>query len=193
MNMLRILSGRKGFHNFTALESLDIAVPATPFMFVEYEDDDIFWKSLSQSLRILNFESGPRMKNGLPKGIRCLMSLQTLQIESGDSVKTIPEWIDCLSSLQYLSIHNCPELKSLPEEMKKLDSLKSLEINFFPELEERCRKPDGVDWPKINTSPTFRLMIQKFTDALNSSLGPCLLDELIYKAFDRKYSLHLSN
>ncbi|XP_056698861.1 putative disease resistance protein RGA4 isoform X1 [Spinacia oleracea] len=109
------------------------------------------WKSLHQSLRNLQFSYTDMMN--LPKGIQYLTSLQSLSLGSCWNVTNLPEWISCLSSLQSLSIEKCSAIKSLPDSMRNLASLQQLVIKSCTELEERCKEPNGEDWPKIQHIP----------------------------------------
>lgn len=117
----------------------------------EEEDDDhddgMAWKSL-QSLSYLKLWDFPKLIN-LPKGIQYLTALQTLKIIDFYNLIALPEWLSCLTYLLSLSIWSFHKLKSLPEEMLHLNSLTRLEIQRCFGLTERCRGPNGEDWPKI--------------------------------------------
>ncbi|KAL2945249.1 putative disease resistance protein RGA1 [Bienertia sinuspersici] len=144
----------------------------------EEEENGLPWKSL-QSLSSLELCDLPKMVN-LPKGLQYLTSLQSLSIEwcqgleePGECLgfltslkslqftnclfmKALPECIGFLTSLQYLRLESY-KLKSLPESMRRLTSLTTLDIFGSNELKERCRQPDGEDWPKICHIPKLNL------------------------------------
>ncbi|KNA15476.1 hypothetical protein SOVF_098040 [Spinacia oleracea] len=150
---LRRLSGEGGgLELLTSLESLDLD-SNNQLSFCEdgVNDNDMPWKSLHQSLRNLQFSYTDMMN--LPKGIQYLTSLQSLSLGSCWNVTNLPEWISCLSSLQSLSIEKCSAIKSLPDSMRNLASLQQLVIKSCTELEERCKEPNGEDWPKIQHIP----------------------------------------
>ncbi|KAK9666469.1 hypothetical protein RND81_14G186900 [Saponaria officinalis] len=85
----------------------------------------------------------------LPQGFQHLTSLTTLHISSCD-LESLPEWLPSLTSLSFLWLMNCNELKSLPEAIRHMPSLKQLEVWNCKHLTDRCREPDGEDWPKIS-------------------------------------------
>ncbi|KAG4977427.1 hypothetical protein JHK86_036901 [Glycine max] len=76
-------------------------------------------------------------------------SLVTLWIrECGDLKRLDYKGLRHLSSLKTLILNNCPRLQCLPEEgLPK--SISYLGIWGCPLLKQRCREPEGEDWPKI--------------------------------------------
>ncbi|KAL2936600.1 putative disease resistance protein RGA3 [Bienertia sinuspersici] len=108
------------------------------------------------SLRFLNIERCDKLEE-LGKCIGFLTSLQSLMIISCRNLKALPESLHFLTSLQLLHIRNCLKLKSLPEAMRHLTFLTTLKI-YKPcdELKERCRQPDGEDWPRYATSLIYK-------------------------------------
>ncbi|KAK9690447.1 hypothetical protein RND81_09G128200 [Saponaria officinalis] len=105
------------------------------------------WKSL-HFLSSLTLNSLPLLN--MPKEFQYLTSLQSLSIIDCDYLKALPEWLNCLTSLQKLSIGGCYKLKLLPEAINHMHFLKTLDLVWAgKDLRERCRKPNGEDWPKI--------------------------------------------
>ncbi|KAG4971022.1 hypothetical protein JHK85_037443 [Glycine max] len=76
-------------------------------------------------------------------------SLVTLMIrECGDLKRLDYKGLCHLSSLETLILYDCPRLQCLPEEgLPK--SISTLHIDNCPLLQQRCREPEGEDWPKI--------------------------------------------
>nr|AFK13849.1 CC-NBS-LRR type resistance protein [Beta vulgaris subsp. vulgaris] len=147
---------------------------------LDMEDEEVEgmpWKYL-QSLSSLKLERLPKMKK-LPKGLQYLTSLQSLEIQGCYNLEELGECIGFLTSLQFLRIIGCNKLKalpvcigfltsmqyleissrqleSLPESMRHLTSLTTLDIyTANDQLRERCRQPDGEDWPKICHIPNL--------------------------------------
>ncbi|KAL2920511.1 putative disease resistance protein RGA3, partial [Bienertia sinuspersici] len=144
MNRRRLL-GEKGFQYFTALEDLTLSY---------IEEDNLEHCSFPQNLVSLRFNHVYKMES-LPKGIQHSTALQHLSIVFCGKFKLLPEWISCLSSLKSLLIGHCRALKSLPQAMHQLTSLQRLYINHCPQLKERCKEPDGEDYPKIKHIPNI--------------------------------------
>ncbi|KAL9238566.1 hypothetical protein vseg_012967 [Gypsophila vaccaria] len=116
------------------------------------------WKSL-RSLSRLRLYLLPKLLN-LPKEFQYLTSLESLDINSCENLESLPNWLDCLTSLKKLSVQKCKRMKSLPEAIGHMRSLKSLFlINNDENLMERCRKPDGEDWPKICHIPFLYIRV----------------------------------
>uniref|UniRef100_A0A7N2N6D1 Uncharacterized protein n=1 Tax=Quercus lobata TaxID=97700 RepID=A0A7N2N6D1_QUELO len=86
------------------------------------------------------------------KGLRNLVSLQKLTIESCNGLVSLP-WIGSLTSLQILQIDKCPNLTLLPQEIGNLTSLEMLIISYCPFLGQRCKRKIGEDWPIIAHVP----------------------------------------
>ncbi|KAK2631126.1 hypothetical protein EUGRSUZ_L03363 [Eucalyptus grandis] len=73
----------------------------------------------------------------LPKGIRDVMTLRSLEI-SGCGLRSLPEWIGNFSLLEKLVLIDCRGLKRLPSEIRNLTHLKELIIIYCPNLEKSC-------------------------------------------------------
>ncbi|GAB4832585.1 hypothetical protein Ancab_040280 [Ancistrocladus abbreviatus] len=85
-----------------------------------------------------------------------LSSLRELFIISWDNLQLLGGiGLEHLTGLESLRIWHCrEELECLPEGIHSLLNLKRLEIKFCsPTLEERCRGPNGQDWPLIRHIP----------------------------------------
>ncbi|CAO2815490.1 unnamed protein product [Amaranthus hypochondriacus] len=91
------------------------------------------WRFLSHSLHHLTLSSLPKLEK-LPKGMRHLTSLKSLSIQMCSRLKTVSEEICHLTSLQYLELSRNSD-----------------------ELEKRCKRPSGVEWPKINHIPRVQI------------------------------------
>ncbi|KHN46313.1 Putative disease resistance RPP13-like protein 1 [Glycine soja] len=76
-------------------------------------------------------------------------SLVTLGIyKCGDLKRLDYKGLCHLSSLKTLVLYDCPRLQCLPEESLP-KSISTLKIHNCPLLKQRCREPEGEDWPKI--------------------------------------------
>ncbi|KAH9716308.1 hypothetical protein KPL71_021418 [Citrus sinensis] len=64
-------------------------------------------------------------------------------------------FIDIMPRLSSLRIDVCPELKALPDHIHQTTTLKELKIFECELLEERYRKGEGQDWPKISHIPNI--------------------------------------
>ena len=126
-------------------------MPAFPYLKERLELSGCSWKVLEQTMKmkmgaattstyftlsqlqklqldqISNFDSLPE------EGLRSLISLKELYIQSCDGLVSLP-WIGILTSLQTLKIMRCPNLTSLPQEIRNLTSLKELYISGSPNL-----------------------------------------------------------
>uniref|UniRef100_A0A803M5M3 PPIase cyclophilin-type domain-containing protein n=1 Tax=Chenopodium quinoa TaxID=63459 RepID=A0A803M5M3_CHEQI len=141
-----------GMEHLTNLKSLELSTMNLK---------DISWKSLHS---LSSFEIIFCLEEVmLPKGIQYLTSLQSLILDSCTNLEDLGEWITSLKFLQLLQIKDCKKLKSLPEAMRQLTSLTTLRlINPSPELRDRCRNPDGEDWP----NPAARIVMGLFGDVV---------------------------
>ncbi|KAL9247928.1 hypothetical protein vseg_021305 [Gypsophila vaccaria] len=149
-NCYQLESLSEGLQHLNALESLIIHdVPNLAFS--REDDHGMAWLSLRESLRSLDLCHLPQLVT-LPQGICHLTALETLKIQLCDSLESLPDWIGSLTCLQSLHLIGCYKLESLPEEMCKLTTLRRFEIRRCSDiLKERCRNPDGLDWPKIQS------------------------------------------
>lgn len=149
----------KGLNNLIALESLilwdclelDLLQNVQQPEDEEENEDGMPWKALN-NLRSLLFLNVPKLLR-LPSELQHLVNLRSLQISCNDEFLEVPEWISCFPSLESISLLECPKLTSLPEGFCKVTSLVQLEIMACPGLTERCRCPNGRDWPKIQHIP----------------------------------------
>ncbi|KAL2923708.1 putative disease resistance protein RGA3 [Bienertia sinuspersici] len=117
----------EGLEHLTVLKSLNLSYNDELNL---SEDDTMPWRSLPQSLHILEL-SNLKGLTSLPKGMQYLTSLLSLDLMNCNNLKDIPEWISCLSSL------NC------------------LYIEGSRMLIERCSDPNGPDWHKIQHIPNI--------------------------------------
>ncbi|KAL9451700.1 hypothetical protein AB3S75_013301 [Citrus x aurantiifolia] len=89
--------------------------------------------------------------------------LKSLSIES---MFELEEWdygitrtgntfINIMPRLSYLEIYLCRKLKALPDHIHQTTTLKKLRIEGCDLLEERYRKGEGEDWPKISHIPNL--------------------------------------
>ncbi|GAB2298460.1 hypothetical protein Dimus_032524 [Dionaea muscipula] len=112
-----------------------------------------------KGLRSLNLSWIPKMVV-LPDGLQHLTTLRSLHIRQNEELIGLPEWISSLTSLESLEISECLGVKSLPEGFRLLTSLQRLHILYCSQvLRERCRGPNGDDWPKIQHIPSVRFEI----------------------------------
>ncbi|KAI4354170.1 hypothetical protein L6164_003063 [Bauhinia variegata] len=84
--------------------------------------------------------------------LHCLCSLQIIEIDSCENLKTLPEWICSLTSIQRMFISYCSNLESLPEGMHGLTNLQELIIGGCPLLRKRYAREKVAGWPNL----TFR-------------------------------------
>ncbi|GAB2227395.1 hypothetical protein Droror1_Dr00009215 [Drosera rotundifolia] len=124
-NGLRSLHG--GLEHLSSLKKMTIWHCEQLDLSAEDKEIGMPWKALKglQSLKL----GGIRKMLLLPDGLRHLTALRSLEITSNDELMTIPEGIRFLTSLKCLQIKWCSGLK------------------------ERCRGPNGDNWPKIQHIP----------------------------------------
>ncbi|XP_024040027.1 putative disease resistance RPP13-like protein 1 [Citrus clementina] len=65
--------------------------------------------------------------------------------------------INIMPRLSSLTIAHCPKLMALPDHFHQTTTLKELHIWECRLLEERYRKGEGEDWPKISHIPNLRI------------------------------------
>ncbi|KMT04536.1 hypothetical protein BVRB_8g181990 [Beta vulgaris subsp. vulgaris] len=135
------------------------------------EKENMPWKSL-HSLSSLTLRNLPKLVN-LPEGLQYVTTLLSLRIDSCKNLKALPQWLNSLCSLQSLQLWRCSELKSLPEVLRRMNSLTKLVIYCCNnELSDRCREPDGEDFPKIRHISEIRLMKREISwESLGVSLN----------------------
>jgi hypothetical protein len=73
----------------------------------------------------------------IPSEIRCLNSLQRLEIGDCSRLRTIPPEIGGLKNMRRLEIRNCARLRTLPSEILCLPQLQQLFLVRFPQEELR--------------------------------------------------------
>lgn len=110
-----------------------------------------------KTLRSLQFHNIPKLVS-LPSGLQHLANLRSLELTCNDELIELPEWISCFSSLGFMELYTCPKLTSLPKGFGNLKSLNQLFINRCDGLTERCRGPNGMDWPKIQHIPLVTVL-----------------------------------
>ncbi|GAB2227397.1 hypothetical protein Droror1_Dr00009217 [Drosera rotundifolia] len=152
-NGLRSLHG--GLEHLSSLKKMNILLCEQLDLSAEDKEIGMPWKAL-KGLHSLTLIVIPKMLV-LPDGLRHLTALRSLEISYNHELMTIPEWIYCLGSLELLEIAFCPKVKTLPEGIRFLTSLKRLDIVGCSGLTERCRGPNGDDWPKIRHIPVVQV------------------------------------
>ncbi|XP_074321401.1 putative disease resistance protein RGA1 [Silene latifolia] len=112
------------------------------------------WLEHLSALEYLDLGDCPKL---LPGGIpwqHLPGSFQSLKLVSFNEMKELPEAMQYCTSLRSLQIWRCAKLECLPKWMPKLTSLRKLQIRHCSgSLEERCRQPNGEDWPLIQHIP----------------------------------------
>ncbi|GAB2297008.1 hypothetical protein Dimus_031112 [Dionaea muscipula] len=152
---LRSLSG--GLEHLSSLEKMVISICGQLDLSVECMEVGMPWKAL-KGLRSLKLDRIRKMVV-LPDGLQHLTTLRSLEISFNPELTVIPEWINCLTSLEFLEIRGCVRVKSFPEGFRLLTSLQELLLRGCSrELRERCRGPNGDDWPKIQHIPLVRVL-----------------------------------
>ncbi|KAL0307756.1 UNVERIFIED_CONTAM: putative disease resistance protein RGA1 [Sesamum calycinum] len=156
--------------NLNSLERLDISscngLRSFPAAILE---DLSSLRSLSfQNCKKLKSFSGPMKQatalqdlvlNGLPElehlpeSMQLFTTLRELRIWHCEGLCSLPNWLGSLELLSLFKIWYCKNLNSLPDGFKSLKSLRKLDVRGCPQLEKRCKKPKGVDWPKIAHIP----------------------------------------
>ncbi|KAH9685045.1 hypothetical protein KPL70_013791 [Citrus sinensis] len=112
---------------------------------------------------ILGIESDHHDSSSSSSVIIAFPKLQSLFIED---LPELEEWdygitrtghpfIDIMPRLSALAIAVCPKLKALPDHIHQTTTLKGLSIWGCDLLEERYRKGEGEDWPKISHIPNI--------------------------------------
>jgi Leucine-rich repeat (LRR) protein len=117
---------------------------------------------LSGSLERLEINGWDKLKS-VPHQLQHLTSLQRLQISNfkGEEFEeALPDWLANLSSLEFLGIEDCKKVKYLPSStaMQRLSKLKQLWIYESPLLSENCRRENGSEWPKISHIPIINII-----------------------------------
>ncbi|GAB2232279.1 hypothetical protein Droror1_Dr00011311 [Drosera rotundifolia] len=148
-NGLRSLHG--GLEHLSSFKKMEIQFCEQLDLSAEDKEIGMPWKAL-KGLQSLMLDSIPKVLV-LPDGLQHLTALRLLYIMFNYELMTIPEWINCLGSLELLQITYCPKVKTLPEGIRFLTSLKNFDIYGCSGLTERCRGPNGDDWPKIQHIP----------------------------------------
>ncbi|RQO98965.2 hypothetical protein POPTR_013G041800v4 [Populus trichocarpa] len=119
-------------------------------------------KHLSGSLERLEINGWDKLKS-VPHQLQHLTSLQRLQIgnfKGEEFEEALPDWLANLSSLEFLGIEDCKKVKYLPSStaMQRLSKLKQLWIYGSPLLSENCRRENGSEWPKISHIPIINII-----------------------------------
>ena len=87
------------------------------------------------SLRTLSITTKQRDLSGKKKGLRCLNSLQHLQIVDCLNLEFLPKGMESFTELRILYIVDCPSLVSLSHSIKLLSALEVLVIGSCEKLE----------------------------------------------------------
>ncbi|GKV01157.1 hypothetical protein SLEP1_g13734 [Rubroshorea leprosula] len=113
---------------------------------------------LHTSLEVLELNGWDKLKS-LPHQLQHLTALTKLTLWDFNGLEDLPEWLGDLSSLRRLKIKNCSNLTHMPsiEAVRRLSNLQELHILNCPKLEERCAKESGPEWAKISHIPCLRI------------------------------------
>ncbi|GKV01146.1 hypothetical protein SLEP1_g13726 [Rubroshorea leprosula] len=113
---------------------------------------------LHASLEVLELNGWDKLKS-LPHQLQHLTALTALTLWDFNGLEALPEWLGDLSSLRRLEIKNCSNLTHMPsiEAVRRLSNLQDLHILNCPKLEERCAKESGPEWAKISHIPCLRI------------------------------------
>ncbi|CAO2838561.1 unnamed protein product [Amaranthus hypochondriacus] len=88
------------------------------------------------------------------------LRLEDMHIDNMEWIAWICREFGEVHNLKYLSIHKCEDVKAIPECIAKLCNLIALTLDdCSKELLERCRKPKGEDWPKIQHIPFIHILL----------------------------------
>nr|XP_010925190.2 putative disease resistance protein RGA3 [Elaeis guineensis] len=122
------------------------------------------------SLSALRIHSCPEMTSFAreEEELQKLTSLQSLHIYDCVNLQFLPAALDRLTSLERLYLQNCPQIQSLPENGLP-SSLNILDIRNCPMLQQRCRKHEGPDWPKIAHIPKLDVLTSSESHIANKT------------------------
>ncbi|KAK4426855.1 putative disease resistance protein RGA1 [Sesamum alatum] len=104
----------------------------------------------------------------LPESMQLFTALRELRIWHCERLCSLPNWLGSLESLSVFKIWYCKNVNSLPDGFKNLKSLRKLDVRGCPQIEKGCKKPKGVDWPKIAHIPIIYIN-QKVVQCLDHS------------------------
>ncbi|XP_072999060.1 disease resistance protein RGA2-like isoform X5 [Typha latifolia] len=135
-----------------SLESLGDLYVLPSLEELTFWDYDYLEGILPPSLRKLHFMVCKSMKSFVAGDLPNLNKLLLIDCTSLASLSLSP-----LTALTELKIIDCPGILSLPDHLPY--SLMSIYISGCPVLEERCRSPNGEDWPKIAHIPNREIYI----------------------------------
>ncbi|XP_072999057.1 putative disease resistance protein RGA4 isoform X2 [Typha latifolia] len=155
-----------------SLESLGDLYVLPSLEELTFWDYDYLEGILPPSLRKLHFMVCKSMKSFVAGDLPNLNKLLLIDCTSLASLSLSP-----LTALTELKIIDCPGILSLPDHLPY--SLMSIYISGCPVLEERCRSPNGEDWPKIAHIPNREIYINsvpfdRFTCISEACAGLCL-------------------